>query len=74
MKNYDNIEKHPFKNGYIGWTADGYARHIEKTNSSYGDWIAWPHKGEGHYARPVIAHKLSDMSVKLSKLNSLKEG
>lgn len=74
MKNYDNIEKHPFKNGYIGYTADGYARQVLCNGSRPFKWVAYPHIGEPLSAKCVNAKTLGDMSLALSKLNSLKEG
>ena len=66
MKNYHNIEKHPLHSGmYIGYTADGFGRRIQKSTSSFGNWVALPHPGEGVRARSVYAFRLEDMSKQL---------
>lgn len=63
---YPNIGRQPGKSGYIGYTAEGFARRIEKTNSSFGSWIAWPHRDEGMRAIPMYAFTLKSMSARLA--------
>ena len=60
-----NIEKSAFRRGqYVGY-GGGKVWHIRKTNSTYGNWIAWDRDNE---ANPVYAFRLKDMSDKLAAL------
>jgi len=66
-----NIEKSAFRKGeYVGY-ADGCVFHITRTNSTYGNWFASVSHGdnvEKYRNVPIFAHRLSDMSAKLSAL------
>ena len=64
MKALHNIEK--LNTGYVGYTGAGFARKIVKSNSSYGSWVAYPHKGEGITAIAVYEFRLADMSRTLA--------
>ena len=69
MKSYHNIEKHPMHRGvYLGYTAEGFARRIQRSTSSFGNWVALPHPGEGVRARNVYAFRLDDMSKQLEEV------
>lgn len=70
MKNAHNIEKHPLQSGvYLGYDAQGYAWKIEKSNSSYGSWVAVSKHRPNAY---LFAFRLSgkgSMSEKLSQFS-----
>ncbi len=63
MQNLHNIEKSGFRRGeYVGY-ANGVYR-IRKTNSTYGNWIAYEKQGQPT-APTIYAFTLATMSRKL---------
>ena len=61
MKDLFNIEKSAFRKGeYVGYACGVW--HIKRTNSSYGNWIAYHRESE---FSPIYAFRLDEMSHKL---------
>jgi hypothetical protein len=70
---FNNVEakKFPGHNYYVGY-AGGRIYHIHKTNSSYGNWIAWPVDGGANlygFTLAEVSNKLETVAV-AAKLQS----
>ena len=67
-----HIEKSVFRRGeYVGY-GGGAVWHVRRTNSSYGNWWAYPHTGanaETLRNTPMVAHTLRALDAKLAALN-----
>jgi len=68
---YSNIEKSAFRRGeYVGYAA-GCVWRIQRCNSSYGNWYAYPTHGDDAnrwFTVPMAAHTLRALSQKLAAL------
>ncbi len=67
MKYLPNIEKSAFKRGeYVGY-GHGLVWRVKRTNSSYGNWIAWPQvRDEAIMSTfPLYGFTLADLSKQL---------
>lgn len=68
MKNFHNIEKsHIIKGDYVGYGA-GIVWRIHKTNTSYGNWVAYPQSVTAADHRQIFAFTLAQMSSKLEEI------
>ena len=66
MKLPFNIEPHPCAAGYLGYDAQGYAWRVQKSNSSYGNWVATSKHCPNQF---VFAFRLDEMGKKLEETN-----
>lgn len=68
MRSFHNIEKSAFRKGeYVGY-AGGLIYQVRKSNSSFGNWVAWVRDEP-----PIYAFRLAELSEKLTAKADLLE-